>query len=70
MLMGKLVSKRTYQTYEYVSAAMLSAGIALFLFSDHDTRGDDSKVHTTATETTFSGVLLMAGKSAVTVLLQ
>ena len=62
MLMGKIVSKKTYQTYEYVTAAMLSGGVALFLFSDHDTNGDTSSNHTSATETTFSGVLLMAGK--------
>ena len=46
----------------YVTAAMLSGGVALFLFSDHDTNGDTSSNHTSATETTFSGVLLMAGE--------
>jgi len=60
MLMGKLVSKKTYQLYEYATAAMLSAGIALFLFSDHSTSGAED--HTTQTETTFSGILLMAGE--------
>ena len=63
MLTGKIVSKKTYQTYEYVTAAMLSGGVALFLFSDHETNGDTSSNHTSATETTFSGVLLMAGEN-------
>ena len=56
MLMGKIVSKKTYQLYEYATAALLSAGIALFLFSSKETTDKSS-----ASETTFSGVLLMAG---------
>ena len=39
MLMGKLVSKKTYETYEYVTALMISAGLSMFLL----TSGDSSK---------------------------
>ncbi|XP_067938565.1 adenosine 3'-phospho 5'-phosphosulfate transporter 1-like [Watersipora subatra] len=61
MLMGKLVSKKTYQTYEYVTAAMLSIGVALFLFSNSS---QDQKAQKSVSETTSSGILLMIGYMA------
>ena len=48
MLMGKCVSGKKYQFYEYLTAVMISAGVAIFLLSsgDHSTKN---------TVTTFSG---------------
>lgn len=54
MLMGKLVSKKTYPYYEYVTAVMLSVGVSLFLLS----AGSSKK---TATETTVSGAIILLG---------
>ena len=54
MLMGKFVSKKTYQYYEYLVAVMISVGVSIFLLSS---AGDK---HTSA-ETTFSGFVLMIG---------
>ncbi|XP_047508455.1 adenosine 3'-phospho 5'-phosphosulfate transporter 1 [Pieris napi] len=36
MVMGKIVSRAHYQTYEYLTALLISAGMALFLFSTHE----------------------------------
>lgn len=54
MLMGKCVSGKKYQFYEYLTAVMISAGVAIFLLSsgDHSTKN---------TVTTFSGVILLFG---------
>ena len=48
MLMGKCVSGKKYQFYEYLTAVMISAGVAIFLLcsGDHSTK---------TTVTTFSG---------------
>lgn len=54
MLMGKLVSKKTYPYYEYFTAAMLSGGVSLFLLS----AGTPKK---SAVETTLSGGIIMLG---------
>ena len=55
MLMGKVVSKNTYEMYEYVSAIMISVGVSMFLLtSGENTSGN-------ATVTTFSGVVLLVG---------
>ena len=32
MLMGKVVSKRTYEFYEYIVAVLISLGMMAFLF--------------------------------------
>ncbi|XP_050405419.2 adenosine 3'-phospho 5'-phosphosulfate transporter 1 isoform X2 [Patella vulgata] len=55
MLMGKVVSKKTFEYYEYFTAAMISVGVSLFLL----TSGDDKKVHSNVT--TISGVILLVG---------
>ena len=54
MLMGKVVSNRTYPPNEYLTAILLSIGVSMFLLSK-----DDSSHPTTAT--TFAGVVILAG---------
>ncbi|CAH2095015.1 unnamed protein product [Euphydryas editha] len=36
MLMGKLISRNKYETYEYVTAVLISIGMVLFMFGSHD----------------------------------
>lgn len=55
MLMGKIVSKKTYQTYEYVTALMISMGLSMFLLTSQDAVKDKGTV------TTFSGVIILLG---------
>uniref|UniRef100_A0A7M5XMB6 Adenosine 3'-phospho 5'-phosphosulfate transporter 1 n=2 Tax=Clytia hemisphaerica TaxID=252671 RepID=A0A7M5XMB6_9CNID len=54
MIMGRVVSKKTYQYYEYVVALMISVGVSLFLTAT----GSDKH---NSTETTVSGLILMIG---------
>ena len=54
MLMGKVVSGKTYEYYEYFTAAMISFGVAMFLLSQKADTG-------TTTVTTFSGVMILIG---------
>ena len=54
MIMGKFVSKKSYQYYEYVVAVMISIGVSLFIMSTQ------SDMHS-LTETTVSGIILMLG---------
>ncbi|XP_041351545.1 adenosine 3'-phospho 5'-phosphosulfate transporter 1-like isoform X2 [Gigantopelta aegis] len=55
MLMGKVVSKKTYEYYEYFTAVLISVGVSMFLLTSGDvTRHRD-------TVTTFSGVVLLVG---------
>lgn len=54
MLMGKLVSKKTYPYHEYFTAVMLSLGVSLFLLS----AGTSKK---SAVETSLSGAVIMLG---------
>lgn len=58
MVMGKIVSKKTYEQYEYIVAALICFGMTLFLMgsSSDNTKSD--------TVTTFSGVLLLMGYMA------
>ncbi|KAJ2954580.1 hypothetical protein O0L34_g2873 [Tuta absoluta] len=53
MLMGKVISRNKYELYEYVTAVLISVGMALFMFGSHD----DLSV---STVTTMSGALLLA----------
>uniref|UniRef100_A0A670I3W9 Adenosine 3'-phospho 5'-phosphosulfate transporter 1 n=1 Tax=Podarcis muralis TaxID=64176 RepID=A0A670I3W9_PODMU len=54
MLMGKLVSRKSYEYWEYLTAALISVGVSMFLLSSsHDKH--------LSTVTTFSGVVLLAG---------
>lgn len=52
MVMGKIVSRTKYETYEYVTAFVLSIGMLFFMW---DTGNDKA----TSTVTTFSGVFLL-----------
>lgn len=58
MLMGKIVSNRTYPWHEYLTATLLSVGVALFLLAADPTAED----HTT--ETTVAGIIILAGYMA------
>ncbi|TRY77321.1 hypothetical protein TCAL_11645 [Tigriopus californicus] len=54
MVMGKIVSNRKYEFYEYIVAVLISFGMVLFLFgSQEDRKGNNS--------TTLSGVILLIG---------
>ena len=53
MLMGKLVSKKSYQWYEYITAVMISAGVCMFLLTSRDSVRDHGTI------TTMSGVILL-----------
>lgn len=58
MLMGKLVSKKSYPYYEYVVAVLLSAGVSLFLLAA------DPTGKRTSAATTFSGAIMLLGYMA------
>ena len=55
MLMGKIVSNRTYPYYEYVFAVILSLGVSLFVLDS----GPQSV--SGARETTLAGVVIIVG---------
>lgn len=55
MIMGKFVSNKSFRLYEYVTALMISLGVAVFML----TSGDSVKGDTTST--TFSGLIILAG---------
>ncbi|GAB1601303.1 adenosine 3'-phospho 5'-phosphosulfate transporter 1-like isoform X1, partial [Argonauta hians] len=55
MLMGKLISKKSYDIHEYLSAAMISVGVSIFLLTSADVTKHKDSV------TNFSGVLLLFG---------
>lgn len=54
MLMGKCLSGKKYQFYEYLTAVMISTGVAIFLLCS----GDHSSK---TTVTTFSGLIMLVG---------
>uniref|UniRef100_A0A8D2MUE9 Adenosine 3'-phospho 5'-phosphosulfate transporter 1 n=2 Tax=Zonotrichia TaxID=44387 RepID=A0A8D2MUE9_ZONAL len=54
MMMGKLVSRKSYEYWEYLTAALISVGVSMFLLSSAPNR-------TVSTVTTFSGIVLLAG---------
>ncbi|XP_002741355.1 adenosine 3'-phospho 5'-phosphosulfate transporter 1-like [Saccoglossus kowalevskii] len=54
MLMGKVISRKSYEYYEYLTAVMISVGVALFLLSQGE-EGSGSTV------TTVSGVIILVG---------
>jgi len=56
MLMGKVVSRQTYSLLQYVTAAMISVGLFLFVMST-DAPSRSRKTTTSA----ISGVVLLAG---------
>ncbi|XP_064600993.1 adenosine 3'-phospho 5'-phosphosulfate transporter 1-like [Liolophura sinensis] len=55
MLMGKVISKKSYEYYEYLTAAMISMGVSLFLLTSGDVTKKNDNV------TTLSGVMLLLG---------
>ncbi|KAH9507303.1 hypothetical protein Btru_056868 [Bulinus truncatus] len=55
MLMGKVVSKKSYQYHEYITAVMISVGLSMFLL----TSGDVTKRKDTVTTT--SGLIMLIG---------
>lgn len=54
MLMGKIVSRKSYEYWEYLTAVLISLGVSMFLLSS-------STDNHPSTVTTFSGVLILAG---------
>lgn len=54
MMMGKLVSRKSYEYWEYLTAALISVGVSMFLLSSAPNR-------TVSTVTTFSGIVLLSG---------
>ncbi|XP_077409590.1 adenosine 3'-phospho 5'-phosphosulfate transporter 1 [Vanacampus margaritifer] len=55
MLMGKMVSQKSYEYWEYLTAALISLGVSMFLLSSADSDKHRSNV------TTFSGVVILGG---------
>lgn len=55
MLMGKIVSRRTYEYHEYLTALMISVGVALFLLTSGDVTRDHQKT------TTVAGIIMLVG---------
>ncbi|XP_013179664.1 PREDICTED: adenosine 3'-phospho 5'-phosphosulfate transporter 1, partial [Papilio xuthus] len=53
MLMGKLISRNKYEPYEYLTALLISLGMALFMFGSHDD-------YAVSAATTGSGLALLA----------
>lgn len=59
MLMGKVVSNRTYPAHEYFTAGLLSVGVGMFLLA-----ADPSAKKDHTTETTVAGVIILVGYMA------
>ncbi|XP_012508012.1 PREDICTED: adenosine 3'-phospho 5'-phosphosulfate transporter 1-like [Propithecus coquereli] len=57
MLMGKLVSRRSYEHGEYLTAGLISTGVSMFLPSSRP------ELHSSPA-TTLSGLILLAGYTA------
>jgi solute carrier family 35 (adenosine 3'-phospho 5'-phosphosulfate transporter), member B2 len=55
MIMGKCVSSKKYENYEYITAVMISLGMASFLFGQ-----ENSSKGSTVVETTIPGIILLA----------
>ncbi|XP_033859140.3 adenosine 3'-phospho 5'-phosphosulfate transporter 1-like isoform X2 [Acipenser ruthenus] len=54
MLMGKIVSRKSYEYWEYFTAVLISVGVSMFLLSSTTNKHP-------STVTTFSGVVILAG---------
>eukprot|EP00794_Sanderia_malayensis_P020044 gene20044-22011_t len=54
MLMGRIVSRKSYQYYEYFTAGMISVGVSLFLLSVASGKN-------TSSQTNLAGLFLMVG---------
>ncbi|EEB10955.1 adenosine 3'-phospho 5'-phosphosulfate transporter, putative [Pediculus humanus corporis] len=53
MMMGKLVSRKKYEYYEYVTAVLISIGMTFFMLGSKENKAHDNV-------TTFSGIILLA----------
>ncbi|PWA27773.1 hypothetical protein CCH79_00000488, partial [Gambusia affinis] len=54
MLMGKLISHKSYEYWEYFTAVLISVGVSMFLLSSTTSKHP-------STVTTFSGVVILVG---------
>nr|XP_020459518.1 adenosine 3'-phospho 5'-phosphosulfate transporter 1 [Monopterus albus] len=54
MLMGKLISRKSYEYWEYFTAVLISVGVSMFLLSSTTSKHP-------STVTTFSGIVILAG---------
>ncbi|KAM4694616.1 adenosine 3'-phospho 5'-phosphosulfate transporter 1 [Discoglossus pictus] len=54
MLMGKLISHKSYEYWEYLTAVLISVGVSMFLLSNEGG-------HRPSGVTTFSGVIILSG---------
>ncbi|CAK6962736.1 adenosine 3'-phospho 5'-phosphosulfate transporter 1 [Scomber scombrus] len=54
MLMGKIISRKSYEYWEYLTAVLISVGVSMFLLSS-TTSKHPSNV------TTFSGIIILGG---------
>ncbi|XP_043075020.1 adenosine 3'-phospho 5'-phosphosulfate transporter 1 isoform X2 [Puntigrus tetrazona] len=54
MLMGKIVSRKSYEYWEYFTAVLISLGVSMFLLSSSTGKHP-------STVTTFSGVVILGG---------
>lgn len=57
MIMGKCISRKKYDNYEYITAVMISLGMALFLLGQEHQQVSGKH----AAETTLPGVILLLG---------
>ena len=55
MIMGKVVSNKKYDTYEYVVAILITLGMVGFFYGSEDMPTGGNKTATT----TFSGIILL-----------
>uniref|UniRef100_A0A3P8SNV7 Adenosine 3'-phospho 5'-phosphosulfate transporter 1 n=1 Tax=Amphiprion percula TaxID=161767 RepID=A0A3P8SNV7_AMPPE len=54
MLMGKIVSRKSYEYWEYFTAMLISVGVSMFLLSSTTSKHP-------STVTTFSGIVILVG---------
>ncbi|XP_034018220.1 adenosine 3'-phospho 5'-phosphosulfate transporter 1 [Thalassophryne amazonica] len=54
MLMGKIVSRKSYEYWEYFTAMLISVGVSMFLLSSTTSKHP-------STVTTFSGIVILMG---------
>ncbi|XP_042232793.1 adenosine 3'-phospho 5'-phosphosulfate transporter 1-like isoform X2 [Homarus americanus] len=55
MIMGKIVSEKKYEYFEYVTAVLISFGMTMFLLGSTESKGNSSS------STTLSGIIILIG---------